>query len=237
MAKIKFSAIAVTSILGKAGGTVFSKNKGGAYFKNFVMPSNPQSAAQVAVRNAFGLISQLWRLLTDEQRSGWKSQAANFPYNDVFGDTKYLSGFGLHQQLNLNLTNSGQPTISDAPIPQSVYGVVFFAANSLSVGDEEFVLTSEFADAQPFAGAIVVEATGPIPDGVSNVNGKYRSIFKNPFVATAVGSSPDFGLLYAAYIAEFGIPTVGQKSYVRVKAVSTNGEITTYFEAPMNVIV
>ena len=56
MALIK-TGPAVAVISGSVGGTVFSRNKGGAYMRNRSIPVNPQSAAQVVVRAAMAFLT------------------------------------------------------------------------------------------------------------------------------------------------------------------------------------
>ena len=63
MAKIKLSAI-VSEMRGKLNGSVFSKNRGGAYIRTKVTPVNPQSLAQGLVRATLTNLSQAWRGLT-----------------------------------------------------------------------------------------------------------------------------------------------------------------------------
>ena len=55
MAKIKFGMM-MTDARGKLGGQVFSKNKGGAYVRTKVTPSNPQTIAQTTRRALFAAI-------------------------------------------------------------------------------------------------------------------------------------------------------------------------------------
>lgn len=117
--KIKFGAI-VTDGRNKIGGHVASKNKGGNYLKTKSTPTNPQTAAQSAVRSAFGALAQSWRGLTAAQRASWNSGASNFPYTDIFGDSKVLSGFGLFMQLNGNLNAVGATLLTTCPSPASV---------------------------------------------------------------------------------------------------------------------
>ena len=103
MLLIKWSGIGITEARGRAGGTIFSKNKGGHYAKNFTNPNNPQSPAQQAVRGIFGDLSQAWRQLTQVQRDAWDEAAPTFPVINKLGEVIFLSGQGLHMQLNLNL--------------------------------------------------------------------------------------------------------------------------------------
>ena len=44
------------------------------------------------VRNRLSTNSQAWRGLTEAQRQGWIDAAINFPFTDIYGNTKILSG-------------------------------------------------------------------------------------------------------------------------------------------------
>lgn len=115
MANIKLSAFA-TDIKGKVGGTVFSKNGGGAYVKN---KSNGQRGALTASSNAkarFGNVSSAWKKLSADQQKLWQDATPLYPTTDKFGDSRLLSGRSLFLQLNTNLVNAGQNIIS-VPAP------------------------------------------------------------------------------------------------------------------------
>lgn len=232
MAKIKFSAIAVTDMRGKSGGSVFSKNKGGSYTKNFVVPSNPATVAQQAVRALFGSIASLWRSLTQPQRNGWNSKAPSFPYTDVFGDTKTLSGFGLHQKLNGNLQNSGQSLLSDAPDPVGTSGISDDGDGiEIDLTADTATTTLNFADAQPSAGVLVVEATPALSAGIKNFGTNYRKIFTQAVAADATDSNPTPADMYTAYVDRFGTPEAGANIGFRYKVINDVGETTVYFKA------
>ena len=46
---------------GKCGGTVWQRNRYGAYCYPAFVPANPRSPAQMAVRGTFGAVSARWR--------------------------------------------------------------------------------------------------------------------------------------------------------------------------------
>src|SRR5690606_4000781 len=119
MAKIKFGMM-MTDARGKLGGQVFSKNRGGAYVRTKVTPSNPQTLAQTIVRTNLGNISQLWNSLTTDQIAGWNSAVENWKSTDIFGDIKIPSGKNLFTKLNVNLLNTTRPVVLDVPEKQSV---------------------------------------------------------------------------------------------------------------------
>ena len=66
MAKIKLSAIGITNISGKSGGSVFAHNKNGNYVRRLGIATQPQTAKQTLVRGVFGLFSRMWSDLTQE---------------------------------------------------------------------------------------------------------------------------------------------------------------------------
>ena len=75
--KLKFGAI-VTDGRGKIGGHVMSKNRGGAYMRTKVTPSNPRSTAQTTVRSHLTTLSQGWRGLSATAIAAWNSAVSSF---------------------------------------------------------------------------------------------------------------------------------------------------------------
>lgn len=236
MARIKFSSIGITNIVGKAGGSVYSTNKGGAYFKNFVKPSNPKTSAQQSVRAIFGAIASSWRLLTDPQRKGWEEASKEFPYKDVFGDTKQLSGAGLHQKLNGNLASANLSLLNDAPAVEGVSSIIGEAQNSYSVQDDKWLFKLDLNAIMPVAGAYVIEATAKVSNGISNFSGRYRSIYTGALSASADEIVPVSGDLTEAYSNMFGKPVLGANIGVRVRVVNKNGETSPWYYTKMVIV-
>lgn len=222
MARIKFSAIGITNIIGKAGGTIFSRNRGGAYVKNFVKPSNPQTARQQAVRGLFGMLSTMWRALLPDYQAAWNAASINYPVLNKFGDTVFLSGKALFQKLNGNLSNAGgvlldfpllpvgavAPKAVPAPIIEETGGIL----GSLSV-------QVDFTDT--VSGRVVYEATRPMNAGKSAQNSDYRLI-KTAAIAAANTQTTDIAV---AYTAQFGSAAeAGSFIHVRAFLVVPTGE-------------
>src|SRR5437867_2761155 len=116
MAKLLFTAV-VADMRNKLNGTVFSKNRYGAYARTKVTPVNPQSTAQQNQRNTLSTNSAAWRGLTEAQRQSWIDGAINFPTTDIFGNSKILSGQALYVKFNNNLASIGVAPIDTAPTP------------------------------------------------------------------------------------------------------------------------
>lgn len=213
MAKIKLSAI-VSEMRGKLNGSVFSKNRGGAYLRTKVTPVNPQTIAQGNVRALLTTLSQGWRALTEAQRLAWNSAVSAFTSTDIFGDIKTPSGINLYNKLNLNLGAIGEAPISTPPV---AVGVGYLSALSLaadaSAGTIAATFTAEGASADQ---TVIVEATPCLSAGKSFVKSEFRQI------GTFAGDATSPQAIGAMYVAKFGAMTEDKKIFVRMKFVDKN---------------
>jgi len=211
MAKLLFTAI-VADMRNKLNGTVFSKNRYGAYARTKVTPVNPQTLSQQAARNNLSTNSQAWRGLTEAQRQGWIDAAASFPFTDIFGNSKILSGSALYVKLNNNLVNTGNAAIADAPSP-----VAIPAINSVTLTAADTPSFSLAFDPSPIAAdfEMMVFATPNVTPGKYFVKNLYRFIGS----VAAAGATP--ANLLAAYQAIHGNPVADQKIFVKCFLIST----------------
>jgi hypothetical protein len=219
MAKIKFGALMVDA-RGKIGGTVFSRNRGGAYMKNKVTPLNPQSSFQSAVRSAFAFISSGWLELTPAQRESFNSQVTNYQTTDIFGDLKSPSGKALFQRLNTNLANFGLGQLFVCPLPKGVPAPISVSADG-SVGDEELNVSFVLPDNINVVD-VLVEATAPLSVGITNAKNRFRK-----FHVSLNNDGSEINL-YTEYVARFGVPAVGSQIQLRAKAINDIGLTSPY---------
>lgn len=211
MAKIKLTAF-LADIRGKVSGTVFSKNRGGAYARTKVSPINAQTTRQSAVRSQLTSFAQSFRSLTAAQIASWNNAVSNFTNTDVFGDVKTPSGINLYTKLNMNLAQVSVSPISDPPLPSAVPSVDSLA---LTANGTSPALSLAFTPTPvPADTAFIVEATAPVSAGKSFVKSEYRQI---SFINAAATSPAN---LLTAYAAKFGNPITGQKIFVRVTPVN-----------------
>lgn len=216
MAKIKYSAL-VSDMRNKLNGSVASKNRYGSYLRNKVTPVNPQTSYQQNARQLLGSLSSQYRGLTQSQRNSFINGAQNFPFTDIFGDVRYLSGQTLFVKLNTNLVNAGEATIDTAPLP---VGVPEFAATSLAATTTAGALvtleltTSETA--VPAGFAMAVYATPPLSQSINFVKNRLRFLG----VVDVVAGSAD---LTSAFTARFGAEVApGERITVRIALISTD---------------
>lgn len=207
--KMQFGAIVVAAS-GKIGGHVASKNKGGAYLRTKVTPSNPQTSYQTAVRDRLASLSQAWRALSDAQRNAWNGAVESFKRTNVFGDLKSPSGFNLYQRINNNILVLGGTAIDVPPLPTSTDT---FSSLVLTAASGTPALSLAFSVDAGEDHGYKLFATAPVSPGKKNVNSQYRLISKG----TATPTSP-LNIL-SVYNAKFGgVGEAGQR--ISVKMVS-----------------
>lgn len=221
--KIKFGAIVVAGS-GKIGGHVASKNRGGAYLRTKVTPSNPQTPDQSNARGILASLSTGWSLLTSAQRASWNNAVKDFATTDIFGDIKNPSGINLYVKLNANLINSNQAQITDAPAKQEIPA---FIINSVlydvsTPADGEIVLSNNNSDGLQ----TIISATPKVTAGTSYVKNLFRIIDANTVDGNTLGYQD-------SYEAKFGALVAGDKFFVRVETVLDNGQksVPVTFEA------
>jgi hypothetical protein len=212
MAKVAFSAL-VADLRNKVGGNVFTKVRSGPMVRIKVSPTQPRTAAQTAVRSNFTSLSKQWDTITQAQRNGWIALASGLPQKDVFGNTYYLTGLQLFQQLNRNLQTIGVAVISDAPASVSVGAPG--AVTVVSAAGPPITLTVNTANA-PAAGEV------PVIFGIKPLNagriftGQAFTILDATQAAATAGPYDEA----ATYAAKYGALTSGQNVNLAVRFIN-----------------
>lgn len=119
MPKIRLSALAV-DMKGKAGGSVFSRNSGGVYFRNNKTGGGKKSATWDKQKANLAAISRAWKSLTIEEQDAWSAAAADYPAQTVWGDTRQPSGYELYSRLNGVLQGAGLSVLTTPISPRSI---------------------------------------------------------------------------------------------------------------------
>jgi hypothetical protein len=144
----------------------------------------------------------LWRTLTDAQRAGWTDLASSMSRTDSLGSSYTLNGFLCFCSVNNNRAAAGDAGITAAPAlvtpPTILTAVVTLTAAALSVAYTVTPLA---------AGARLFSFVSPQRSAGRNFEGDYRLLA----VSAAAAASP--ANLYAAYVAKFGVPVVGNRVF------------------------
>lgn len=218
MSKIKFSAL-VSGMSGKLNGSVFARNRSGAYVRNKTTPTNPQTIYQVEVRSRLATYSSKWRDLTQSQRNAWNSQVSEWAKTDIFGDIVNPTGKNLFTLVNMNLENAGGTPVS---VPPSKVGVESPTAVTITATAGTPSLSITFGPSPvPTDLVAVVDMTAQLGAGIGYFKNQFRQIATIP----TAGTSPYDAL--AAYTARFGALIEGKKIAVRIKFInSVTGEVS-----------
>lgn len=206
----------IVAARGSIGGNVYSANASGAYVRAFAMPTNPDTAAQQAVRATFGSISNAWKGLSQANQNSWIEAAPNFPVQDSLGQTVILTGQQLFCRLNNSLQQIGESGLTTAPSPGSLTDLA-----SLTIGtwDDTNLISSATTDGGgttvPTGQVVVVEATAGLSAGI---NAPKRPAFKKIGTIAASASLTSYDAT-TAYAAKFGSRSVGTKVFLRMTMV------------------
>lgn len=137
----KFLSQVYTSIRGKVGGIVYTKNQfAGLVARSFTSPTNPGTDGQSVIRSSFDDANARWVGLSQGDRDLWESYAATLSYQGPHGSYK-LPGRQVFMS-NLSLAIFGE---------HGAYG-------SLVAGDDP-PLTAGFLSVGPIASALFVTAS------------------------------------------------------------------------------
>lgn len=222
MAKIKWSGIGIVDGRGKINGTVLSKNRGGAYARVKVTPSNPRSAAQMFVRSNLAFLAQKWKTLTQVERDAWAGAVPNFTRTDVFGDIKTPTGYNLFMRINTALRDASTELFFNIPAPTVEVAGVDSVVGVPGVDPDPGSISVTFDDSSTGNGYLLIDASPPLSQGVSTAGSRYKRIaneevlnFSNAFSVTDFASS---------YTDVYGTIPDGQKIFVRVTVMMSNGQ-------------
>lgn len=228
MLLIKWGAF-ITEGRGKAGGTVFSKSRSGAYARNKVTPVNRRTSPQQQRRSTLAYFAQNWRALSESQRNTWITAALNgYTATNIFGDTIKRSGIGLYTGLNINLTLVGESPITEAPVQGSVQNPLTIDP-AAAAGANTIFINGDWGggvDVVPANTALLVLSSGAVSTGINFVSSKLR-IFGQLSAADDTGTVN----LNSDYEAVFGATVAGQKIFFAVVAINiTTGQAGVIFK-------
>lgn len=221
MAKVVFSDL-IVEMRGKVGGAVYSKNKGGAYRKRRTVPSNPQTAAQIAVRSKISTLSQAWKTLTSEQQAAWQAATAQFQYVNNLGQLQSYTAQALFMALNSSIraANPSASLLTSPPAPASITNAIPTALVADEDAGEFATFEVTFSPTVPAGHTVIVQATRGMSPGVTRPS---QSDFRQIRTIAAGGTSPaDLG---PTWNSVFGGVQVGQKVFVKfITVVNATGQ-------------
>lgn len=212
---------------GKQGGIVWSRNRAGAYVRNRAVPVNPNSATQVAVRNAVRALTIRWsQTLTQVQRDAWDLYASNVSWTGKLGQSVSLTGLNHYVRSNTEmLRHNGSyidaaPTIFELATAELALAVTMSAA--AQTGDITYDDTADWNSEDGAAQHFYMGA----PQDASH------TFFKGPFKywCRILGNS---GAPPASPLAGVAVPwpiAQGQRVWVRSRILRADGRLSEFAE-------
>lgn len=113
---MKFKGTFGDQFSGSLAGLTASRNAGGSYLRERVVPVNPSTPRQNTVRQIFGNLAKLWTtFLSQAQRDAWITYAANVTIIDRLGEAINVSGMNMYIRSNSPRQQNGLARVDDGP--------------------------------------------------------------------------------------------------------------------------
>jgi hypothetical protein len=191
--------------VGKLGLTVTWRGRNGMLRRAYVVPRNPQSDAQLNVRNILAAQAGAWRGLTDAQRHAWSAEAALQKTKATLGQSGPLTGLQLFTKINTTLAFFGQPVVDTPPQPPAFPDL---APQNLVITNTGGVVALKLTCPTDPGSSTIVRASAPQSAGISR---------PGPMVILGVCPAPVAGAadITGLYSAKFGTPGTGTRVFVK----------------------
>lgn len=174
---MKFKPVLGSELSGSIGGITASHNAGGAYFRNRVIPTNPNSVQQQAIRSTVGQLTSLWNnTLTGAQRAAWDLYAANVPLLDALGEPINVSGLNMYVRSNVSRIQATFGRIDAAPGVFNLGDFTAVTVSALSEGTQAFDVNFTAGDdwVTDDGGIMVQYCSRPQNPSINYFKGPYR---------------------------------------------------------------
>lgn len=222
MATIKLGAIA-SDIRGSIGGTVFSRNGGGAYAKARTKGTDPNTALQQVVRSIMSGLIGAWAALTADVRADWAVYARQVPFLNRLGDSINLSGY------NMWCRTKALCELIGATVPAAAPTVMYLAE-----GDPTVVITPDassqnvsiaFDNTLPWAGEVggYLLAYQGLPQSPT------RNSYSGPFLYSGKVSGAATPATSPATVALPYTMAAGQKCFMQFRTMRADGRVSAPF--------
>jgi len=219
---MKFISALVTAASGSIRGCTASRNRSGAYFRGRVVPVNPGSIQQNAVRNNLAALVAAWTsTLTQAERDAWSLWADNTPQTDPLGQTYHMTGQNAFIGMNAVRNQGGEATLLVAPAVFS--GAVLTPPNMTAADQSLQQLTIAFTNTDVWANS----ALGGLNIYVGRPQNPSVAFYKGPYQYTATidgKAVPPLSPLQIASVIPF---VAGQRVHVQFRAYNADGRISS----------
>lgn len=217
---------------GSIAGLTYSHNKGGMYARARVTPTDPGSAYQTAMRNAFTAVSAAWsNTLTAIQRAAWGTYAANVAMTNRLGETIYLSGQQHYIRANSIRLQAGIPLSNSAP---TTYNLGTFTTPTLGEVNENDEFNIAYTNTDDWAstdGGYMLAYQGlPQDSTIAYFKGPFRFMGVLPGATALPPTSPE------EFTAAFPC-VLGKLQWARLRIIQPDGRVSAPIDLGPGTIV
>ncbi len=215
---MKYKGTLITDASGSLNGLVFAHNTYGAYIRQRVTPTNPNTTAQGLIRAQMANAHVAWLALTQAIKDAWNAYAAGTPLTDKLGNAIHVTGrimfsrnYLLRKRFSVGLNATPPAVMGLTPLSQCTLSIAAPNAGSLA-----FTNTDTWASA----------ATGRLFIFCSMAKGQGINFYRGPYLAAA---TVEGGVAPPATPKVFTTPfavTAGQKVFGRVIASDAEGRLS-----------
>lgn len=195
---------------GSLAGQTSSRNRYGQYRRTRAIPVNPATSYQGLARARLALAAATWRTITAAQRAAWETLGALMTRTDSLGQAYTLTGFQGFVSVNSLNAAAGNAQVTDAPALTTPAAILTDTVTLTAA-----VFSIAYTPTPLGAGERLFTFCSPQGSAGRSFNGDYRLLA----VSAAAAASP--ANVYAAYLARFGLPIVGQRIFLSLQRYST----------------
>jgi hypothetical protein len=222
MASIKLGSV-VSDIRGSIGGTVYSRNGGGAYAKARIKGTDPKTAKQQVVRSIMSGLIGTWAALTSTVRGNWGVYAREVPLINRLGDSINISGY------NMWCRTKAISELIGVAAPAAAPTVMYLAEGDPSIAITPDASSSNvsivFDNTLPWAGEVggylLCYQGLPQPPTRNSYSGPYLYAAKVSGAATPPTSPQVVALPYTM--------AAGQKCFMQFRTMRADGRLSSPF--------
>lgn len=213
---VTFSGIGITEARGRLGDDVFTRGRGGAMTRAYVIPANTSTPYRDAIKIAYSDVVTLWNSLTDFEVELWNKAAKLVPRKTKLGHVYASKGRNLFIGYNMSLVTASLFPVLLPNVTAEVFPPHGLLIQAISPSTLRIRIRNCFQTFVVPSGVVyVVSCSAEVSAGT-----RYP---RNNFKITKVLQPADntFNLdIYSDYVAIYGTPTAGKRIFVRVHSVA-----------------
>ena len=192
---------------GKLGLTVTYPSRNGLIRRAWVVPANPQTGSQLAVRSRLAERATAYDALSEAQQDAWVAAAAQEQSRPTLGQSGPLTGLQLYVKINANLDLVSEPVVNTPPAKATPDSLIWTALEITHISNVIAIKLAVSGTSDAFQ---LVRAAAPQNSGTRRMATR-RYLGELPAIS---GGKAD---ITALYTAKYGVPAVGDRLFVELQ--------------------